>query len=266
MRFSQILGLIYFPAIAFFLIFFKIEDKVPASGVVEARKQSVVSSPVKELTIREIRHYSGDRVEEGDAVVIFTDLREIGLRIEQLRLDLKTLRHHLGNLRELMEQGGLAKADFELKEVEVRQKETELRILESEREKLTVRAPFDGVITNVHRQVGEAADIGTPLFTIFADGEKIIRSQVQEKHFADVEIGQDVNIKSELYNYLLYQVYRGKVVDIRPYGEHEEGEVYYDVLIGFEESAEREMKVGSSATCEIILGERPLLFLLTPRR
>ncbi|MBN1258081.1 MAG: HlyD family efflux transporter periplasmic adaptor subunit [Planctomycetes bacterium] len=270
-RFSQLLALFFFPAAIFFLFFFTLEDKVKTSGVVEAANQIVVRSAVEKTIVEAIHYQNGDKVTQGSPVVTFADLQGLETQVKKLKLHLEFLQEQLQRAKRLQSEGAGSSLKVEELTNEIREEEIALEELRTQQERLVARAPFDGNITNIHVKLQERAEIGKPLFTLFGTGDKIIRCIVPEQDFDYLAIGQEVQIKSQLYNYLRYQIYNGRVLSISKYGKHavelsdpdnyDELKIYYTVLVELLDGQDK-LAVGSSAMCEIIIERRPVFYII----
>jgi HlyD family secretion protein len=64
---------------------------------------------------------------------------------------------------------------------------------------LTIRAPFDGIVTVKHREPGEIVAGGTPVLTVMAPGDRWVRIYVPENRLGAVELGASAAITSDTY-------------------------------------------------------------------
>lgn len=74
-----------------------------------------------------------------------------------------------------------------------------------------VRAPFDGIVTVRHRQVGETVGAGAPVLTVLDPTDRWVRIYVPEDRIGRVSIGQAARISADSYP---DRVYDGEVVFI----------------------------------------------------
>jgi HlyD family secretion protein len=76
---------------------------------------------------------------------------------------------------------------------------------------LTIRAPFDGIVTVKHREPGEIVAGGTPVLTVMAPGDRWVRIYVPENRLGAVQLGARAAITSDTYP---DQEYDGEVMYI----------------------------------------------------
>jgi membrane fusion protein (multidrug efflux system) len=76
-------------------------------------------------------------------------------------------------------------------------------------ERMVIRAPIDGVVTNRQVQVGQRVAAGNPVMTIVPVGSVYVDANFKEGQLERVRPGQPVELKSDLYGSNV--VYHGKV-------------------------------------------------------
>ena len=72
-----------------------------------------------------------------------------------------------------------------------------------------VTAPFDGIVTVVHRELGEAVTPGAPVVTLLAPNDRWVRIYVPEDQMGRVQLGLRAEIVSDTYP---DRAYDGEVV------------------------------------------------------
>ncbi len=73
-----------------------------------------------------------------------------------------------------------------------------LKAAQTGRDALLVRAPADGIITQVHASVGETVSPESPLFTLSTTGKPLLRASIPEHLFPKIHRGQRVSLFSSL--------------------------------------------------------------------
>jgi membrane fusion protein, multidrug efflux system len=76
-------------------------------------------------------------------------------------------------------------------------------------ERTTIRAPIDGVVTQLTAQVGQRFEIGQPLMIVAPLQQAYVDANFKEGQLRRVEIGQPVELTSDLYGERV--VYHGRV-------------------------------------------------------
>jgi multidrug resistance efflux pump len=265
-RFSQIFGVLLVPATLLVLFGIRVEDKVSSPGIVESVDQLIVRSAIKETVAKKVYKENGDHVLKGEIVVEFEDVHGYRYSAEKTSVNLQALKDTYERLKPLQVAGSVTEAKIREMEFEIRALELEIKDLREKADRLLVRSPLDGKIINVFIKEYEMADVGRELFSVSALDDKYIRCMIQERHYSYIRPGMRVIIKSELYNYLLYDVYHGRVVRIGSFGEQYQDEITYRVDIALDPKAAAALKVGSSSMCEIVTDEIPLFHLLFLKR
>ncbi|MBC2605076.1 efflux RND transporter periplasmic adaptor subunit [Pelagicoccus albus] len=200
---------------------------VPGTLQVVAEKEMAIRSDLQGR-VKESMLELGADVKEGD-VLVQLDLGDLELMIEKVKteieaatlsleqgstrqFDLVTLRERLEDARRRLDAGMISQSDLDarqrdvteleqaieaelnVKQVRLRQTENELKILERNREKMTIRAPMDGVITDVLVYRGDLIGSGKEIAYMMS-ADRIVEVKVSEENFAGVEVGQIARVK-----------------------------------------------------------------------
>ena len=150
-----------------------------AEAVVEAVRQSTVSAQVSGRIV-DIRFDGGDRVEKG-AVILRIDERAASQAVAASEAQVREAEANLVNARasyerarqllaqKFVSQAAVDKAEADFKAAESRMKATLAGAGAAATEKsfTTIVAPYSGVVSARHVQLGEMAAPGKPLFTGF---------------------------------------------------------------------------------------------------
>ena len=150
-----------------------------AEAVVEAVRQSTVSAQVSGRIV-DIRFDVGDRVEKG-AVILRIDERAASQAVAASEAQVREAEANLVNARasyerarqllaqKFVSQAAVDKAEADFKAAESRMKATLAGAGAAATEKsfTTILAPYSGVVSARHVQLGEMAAPGKPLFTGF---------------------------------------------------------------------------------------------------
>jgi RND family efflux transporter MFP subunit len=157
----------------------EVELTTSAEAVVEAVRQSTVSAQVSGRIV-DIRFDVGDRVEKG-AVILRIDERAASqavaaseAQVREAEATLTNARANYERTRQLLaqkfvSQAAVDKAEAEFKAAESRMKGTlaGAGAAATERSFTTIVAPYSGVVSARHVQLGEMASPGKPLLTGF---------------------------------------------------------------------------------------------------
>lgn len=96
-------------------------------------------------------------------------------------------------------------------QAQVSQAEAALGLLSVQREKMTLRSPLSGMVSNLSIHVGETASPGDTLMTIAHLGEVELTLYIPENRYGRIQLGQQVDVKVDSFP---REVYHGQVVYI----------------------------------------------------
>jgi HlyD family secretion protein len=89
---------------------------------------------------------------------------------------------------------GPTREERAIADAQVRAAATAVVVLERRLEKMTLRAPVDGVVTVVAAEVGENIRAGQPILMLEATGEQWLSFNVREDRLSGLSIGQTVRV------------------------------------------------------------------------
>lgn len=138
-----------------------------------------------------------------------------------------------------------------------------------EYEQKDIIAPYDGVIKTLnYGKEGSVVTSTQPVAEILPDTEQlIVEAEVSNKDIGFVEIGQEVNVKVDTYDYQKYGMLTGVVIYISPDAiENEKLEKIYKVQILLGNDTDKpELTQGMECSVEIKTGRRHIIeFFLEP--
>jgi RND family efflux transporter MFP subunit len=147
----------------------------------------------------------GDAVRAGDVVARIdpspvahqlraaeASLAATGARLEQVRRD--HARADVLSARGATSVGHAEQVETELVALEASERAAQAQLGEARRSmrETVLRAPFDGVVTAVHREVGEMAAPGAPILSLSGEGAREVEVAAPESLAAAIAIGDDV--------------------------------------------------------------------------
>lgn len=173
-----------------------------AEAVVEAERQSTVSAQVAGRVL-EINYRPGDSV-PANAVIMRIDPRiaeqeVIGMdaRINEARVNLDNARRQFQRVSDLLKQNFVSQSDYDKSEAAFKAAEAQLKTLmatrgqaETSAEYATISAPYAGVMSALHVEVGEMAVPGKPLATGFDPNDLRVTTRVPQAFVAQVRESQ----------------------------------------------------------------------------
>lgn len=172
-----------------------IHERLSLIGTAQPLRDSLVASEVEgRVTARSIEH--GDRVEAGTVLVELdsTRLRKELDRVRAQQVDaqaqLELAEIQAGRARRLFEREILSRGEMDEAAAKLRSNqgrvgsiEAQLASIEHDLASAVIRAPFAGVVTELHTEIGEWIARGAPVVRLTDLSTVEIRVEVPERHF-----------------------------------------------------------------------------------
>lgn len=179
-----------------------------AEAVIEAERQSTVSAQVAGRVL-EINYRPGDLV-PANAVIMRIDPRMaeqevmgMDARINEARVNLDNARRQFQRVAELFRQNFVSQSDFDKSEAVFKAAEAQMKTLiasrgqaETSAEYATISAPYGGVMSALHVEVGEMAVPGKPLATGFDPQDLRATSRVPQAFITSVRASRKAWIET----------------------------------------------------------------------
>jgi len=203
-------------------------DAKPGSVVVKEAYTMQMKSAIGGRVLSKDYHLeTGKAVKEGD-VLVHLDTSDIEIEIEQVQNEynavkariavgsanqfaLETAQSDFVNTERLFKLGQVSDSDYQIKRravetvkqqlalEKVRDQEdlaTDENTLKSKRhmmEKMTITAPFDGVISYVYAHPGDLIDTGSPIVSLITQN-RLVEAKISEEDFANIRPGQKATV------------------------------------------------------------------------
>ena len=151
---------------------------------------------------------------------------------------------------------------LEAADLQVEMAEQALEEAQKQLDRVTITAPFDGVVVSVDVDEGDTVSTATPIVHLIDLTSIELEVEVDEIDIAEVKLGQRAIIEVDALPALQLE---GKVTSIPLLSKETGGLVIYEVTIGFDVPQGYNLKIGMSAIADIILEERSNV-LLVPNR
>lgn len=203
-------------------------------------------------------------VEEGDFVkagapLLQIDERELRVDADEASVNLEREQANFDRIQELFKRGLVNQQEFENASYTLSQ-----RRLGAERAKIrldhaTIRAPFDGVISERAAQLGARVSSGTKLFSFVSLQDMVAKVFVPGRYLTAVNKDQEATITSE---FMPGRTFAGWVKRISPIIDPQSGT--FKVTVGLR-NPEQDVLPGLFVKANIITEERPNA-LLVPKR
>lgn len=211
-------------------------NAVPGSVTIYAEYQMELKSEIGGRVLRS-KLDPGLRIREGDFLVQI-DPGDLDLEIERIesefnahksrvavgssiRLEFDTVSEQLENMERLFKMGNASESQvtqqrrtlrqyeqrLELEAVENKLKtegyENTLKVKRRQLDKMTIRAPLDGVISAVYARPGDLIGSNAPIATLISTS-RTVEAKISEENFAGLSLGQKASVRFLGYGSQLY--------------------------------------------------------------
>src|SRR5580692_1507679 len=266
-------------------------DAVPGSVIVDAEYQMELESELGGHIIKSALD-DGKQVKAGEFLVQL-DTGDLEIEIEKMEIDSKTLKKRLAvgspaqlqldgaeasfaEVERLHKLGQMSDNDFEnqrrgLEAVQRQLKleqidnqnlldtdENALKAKRRELAKMTITAPFDGVVSKVLARPGALIDKDAPIAMLISTNRTVV-ARISEEDFAGIRIGQKASVRFLGYG---NELYNASVSKILPTADPDTQR--YEVFLKVDLPVERLMP-GLTGEVSIVVGEHDNA-LIVPRR
>ena len=176
----------------------EVEQTVATEGVVEAVKQSTVAAQIPGRVVA-VNFDVGDRVTKGQ-VIVRIDPAEVNqayaasqAQIAQAQAALRNAKAQFDRTQRLVEQKFMSAAALDKAQADYQAAKAQLAVAEAgggqaatTRAYATVRAPYSGVVSARHVELGEMAVPGKPLMTGFDPGDLRVTANLPQRELVAV--------------------------------------------------------------------------------
>ena len=156
----------------------------------------------------------------------------------------------------------LVEPQFEAADLQLEAAGQALKEAQKQLDRVTITAPFDGAVVSVDVDEGDTVSTATQIVHLIDLSSIELKAEVDEIDIADVKPGQRAAISLDALPDLQLE---GEVTSINLMPTVEAGLVIYDVIISFDVAEDSDLRIGMSATVDIIIDERSNV-LLVPNR
>ena len=178
-----------------------------AEAVVEAVRQSTVSAQIAGRIV-ELRFDVGDFVKKGEVIARFDEraatqaLAASEAQVRQAEAALRNARAEFERSKQLVAQKFLSQAALDRAEAEYKAAQARVTALlagagqaQTERSFATIVAPYSGLVSARHVELGEMATPGKPLMTGFDPGTLRVTATVPQAQVAAIQAGAKARVE-----------------------------------------------------------------------
>jgi RND family efflux transporter MFP subunit len=187
---------------------------VEVTGQVAAASQATLSAKVQG-TVQELRVREGETVRKGQTLVVL-DSRDLRANLARAEAEYDNARTHLARMRRLYQEESVAKQELDNATRAYKVAEAGRRAAEAHLSYTVIKAPFDGVVTEKHIEVGELAVPGRPVLKLEDPRRLRLEATVSEGDVRAVAVGDKITV---VVDALGDQPLTGTVAQVLPAGD-----------------------------------------------
>lgn len=238
-----------------FLLFYRVDFYIPAEIELVGEVQQVVSAPFSGY-IRISGARAGEKVKKG---VLLAGLDTDDITLEQMQWASRKKENELEYRKSVAD--GAASVARMIRE-RIKQAELQLALLESQKERAEVLAPFDGVIIkgDLSRSIGAPVEWGQPLFELVPQGAFRVFALVDE---VDIIFVQQAQQGSFVLSSMPEREFGFTVDDINPVSLAEDGKNRFKVEGKLVNAKIDNFQPGMRGYGKIAVAKKPLFWIWT---
>ncbi|MGC9452118.1 MAG: efflux RND transporter periplasmic adaptor subunit [Oceanipulchritudo sp.] len=225
-----------------------LEEKIFLVGSLEAIDEVDLISEV-DARVVELNFEEGETVQKGQ-LLIQLDARKLEASLAEMRSRYQLAKTDLDRAAILLERETISEQDYDQAEAEFDAARALLDLAEERLEDATIRAPFDGIMTERLISPGQYTSRGQKLASLVQMHPLDVEFNVPERYIGQLESGQRIEIGVEAYP---EEAFEGEVVFISPRVDRASRTVLVKARVG---NVDRRLKPGMFGNLELIFQAR----------
>lgn len=173
------------------------KHEIRVQGNIETDLDALISAEMGGL-ITGIKVKEGENVRKGDHLA-FIDASILNSNLQELVTSLEYAKYMHKKQEELNEKGVGSEIELESSRNQVASLKAKIKSLNTQKDKATISAPFNGVIDQVYGKNGQIAGPQSPLFRLVNNETVAVVASISEKHYANVKIGTEMKVSFPNY-------------------------------------------------------------------
>lgn len=165
---------------------------ITVQGNVETDKDVLISAEMGGL-ITSINVKEGQKVVQGQVLAV-VDASVLSSNVNELNTQLQHAEYMLEKQRQLRDKGLGTEVELEGAETQVAAIKAQIKSLNTQRGKATIKAPFSGTIDNIFAKSGQMAAPGNPVLRLVNNSTVDITADISEKHLAKIQVGTPIQV------------------------------------------------------------------------
>jgi RND family efflux transporter MFP subunit len=219
-----------------------------------------LSDIVKDL--RNLVKYVKDNTNEPRATEIDRDLTTLDSYISDINTHLAALSAVQATIKDAQKGITDQSSDIESSQIDIRQAQLDIQDTIVQINNRTIKAPANGIVTDVKAKVGETISPGSPIVSIISADQYEIEANIPEADMAKVVVGAETEVTLDAYGSDV--IFKARVISVNPAETLVDGVATYKTKFQFVDNDER-IKSGMTASL-IIKGETKDNVIAIPQR
>ncbi|NUM25267.1 MAG: efflux RND transporter periplasmic adaptor subunit [Candidatus Buchananbacteria bacterium] len=124
--------------------------------------------------------------------------------------------------------------DVALYQAQVNRARADLQLAQERYDETIIKAPIDGVVTDVNYSIGEQTSLSEPVIMMLAAENYQIEVDIPESDIVKINVGDDANITLDAFSF--EEIFNGTVTTINPAQTEIQDVIYYRVTVTFTDS------------------------------
>ena len=166
------------------------QDQIVLQGGIEADRQIEVRAQT-EGTIEKIIATKGDKLKTGQSILSLA-MNDREARLQKAKAELRVKQAELASSKSLKEKNMISENRYQQNLADVFAAQAEVKEIEVEIKQTDITAAFNGVLNEVHVELGDYVTPGSALATLIDRDWVTITTEVPQQHIAKIEKGQIV--------------------------------------------------------------------------
>lgn len=167
--------------------------EIRISGATEADKQAVLAARANGI-VAQLNVAQGAEV-AADTLVLQLEGADVLAEVATAEASLAEAKQQLEVGETLFARGSLAELELTSRRAARSAAEAALSQAEAAADRLTLKAPFNGVVDSVAVELGEWVQAGSPIVTILALNPIVVKAEVSELDLGHVAVGSDARVR-----------------------------------------------------------------------
>lgn len=167
--------------------------EIRISGATEPDKQAVLAARTDGI-VSALNVAQGDEV-AADTLVMRLEGAEVMAAIATAEASLAEAKQQLDVGETLFARGSLAELELTSRRAAKSAAEAALSQAEAAADRLTLKAPFNGIVDSVAVELGEWVQAGAPIITILALDPIVVKAEISEQDLGQVAVGSAARVR-----------------------------------------------------------------------